>query len=126
MECLDAKIETVMFDHVLPHFVTPLVHDNLRRSFAMVHSDRTVSMQSLYRSYHASVQITPEKVAEFKRRALSAIEYEMPWWLPGRYFEAAVNDMAQQYVWYNHGATCTGVPACDRLRKPTPLPLGHG
>ena len=113
-----------MFDNILPHFVTPLVHGNLRRSFAAVYTDRTVSMQSLYRGIQASVQLTPEDLAEFKRQALLSIEYEMPWWLPSGYFEAVVNDLAQQYVWYGRGASHRRGASCFRFGKPIQMYVG--
>jgi hypothetical protein len=88
MDQLDAKTVDIMFNGILPLYLTPLVHERLR------HWEPERSMGSTYASLCECFLVSSDEMNTFVDRCMDSIECEIPWWLPRKHVQSNVQETA--------------------------------
>ena len=111
MDQLDSKTVDILFNGILPLYVKPIVHENLRHWEG---PDRFASPGSAYASLCECFIISADEMNTLVDRCMESAECEIPWWLPRHHFQSTVQETASrpgplpvhmagarcQYIWF--------------------------
>lgn len=91
---LEDKMKGVMFNHVLPDHVSPLIRTRVRRWSV---SNRDAHPRDLFHSLRTCFLLRPEEIDDFVQHCEMEVRDEIPWWVPWCHVRRILVDLASRH-----------------------------